>query len=248
MFRPRQRDENAYSRRGTTIQKPERRDVIDPNDVQSCFPHLREIAFHLITRAEVMPFRVRFKWPVGDAFNEEFSVAFEEKFRDSANRARGSGAHSGSSIVQAAQRRKDFNCRSSRVGYLQECRRYACRYRSLKRSRERLFLQAQRSRDGIDSLLCRCRGSRAGGNLAVFAGSCSLALGCSYARSADHYEIPPSVWPIVRPSYQSQPAKGWRACRYRSFKLSRMTRAVVSKSAAPCATETKPLSNCEGAK
>ena len=118
MFRPGQRDENAHSRRRATIQEPERRDVIDPDDVQSDFAHLREIALHLIARAEVMPFRVRFERPVGDALDEKFSVAFEEKFRDRANRARGSKAHSGSLIVQAARRRKDLEW-TSRSGGLQ---------------------------------------------------------------------------------------------------------------------------------
>ncbi len=103
MFRPGQRDENAHARRRATIQEPERRDVIDPDDVQSRFPHLREVALHLCGRAEVMPFRVRSEGPVGYALNEEFLVAFEKKFCDRANRGRGSKAHSGSLIVQAAR-------------------------------------------------------------------------------------------------------------------------------------------------
>jgi hypothetical protein len=108
MFRPGQRDQNAHFRGRAAIQEPERRDVIDPDDIQSCFPHLHKIALDLIARAEVMPFRVRFERPVGDALHEEFSIAFEEKFRDRANRARGSGTHSGSLIVQAMRRRKDL--------------------------------------------------------------------------------------------------------------------------------------------
>ena len=59
--------------------------------------HLREVAFHLSRRAEIMPFRVRFERAVGDALDEELAVAFEEEFGDRADRARGSGAHSGSS-------------------------------------------------------------------------------------------------------------------------------------------------------
>src|SRR5436190_3937269 len=106
MFGPGQRNEDTHSCGGAAIQKPNRRDVINPDDVEPCFPHLREIALHLGARAEVMAFRVRLERPVGNALDEKFPVVFEEKFRDRANRARRSSAHSGSLIVQAARRRK----------------------------------------------------------------------------------------------------------------------------------------------
>ena len=98
MLRPRQRDQDAHPGSRAAIEKPERRDVINANDVDPELAHLGEIALRLIGWPKIVPVRVRFERPVGDAFDEELAVAFEEKFRDRTDRAR-SGAHSGSSLV-----------------------------------------------------------------------------------------------------------------------------------------------------
>ena len=95
VFRPRQRDEDAHSRRGAAIQKPERRDVINPDDVQPGFSHLREIAVHLLGRTEIMTFRIRLEWTVGDPFDKKLPVAFEEEFRDRTDRVRGTHSRVG---------------------------------------------------------------------------------------------------------------------------------------------------------
>ena len=73
--------------------------MVNPDYIESHCAHLSEIPLHLFTRSKVMPFRVGFERTVSDAFNEELSVAFEEKLRDSANGAVGRNAHSGSPIV-----------------------------------------------------------------------------------------------------------------------------------------------------
>lgn len=69
--------------------------MIDANDVDPEHSHLGEVAFRLIAGAEEVTFRIGAERPVSDALDEKFSVAFEEKFRNRANGARGSGTHSG---------------------------------------------------------------------------------------------------------------------------------------------------------
>jgi hypothetical protein len=60
--------------------------------------HLGEVALGSIAPAEEMSLLVRTERAVGHALDEEFAVAFEEKFRRGANRTRESRSHSGASI------------------------------------------------------------------------------------------------------------------------------------------------------
>ena len=94
VLRPWHRDQNAHPDGRATIEEPQRRDMINADDVDSELAHLGEIAICLFGRPKVVPGGVRFERPVGYALNEKLAVAFEEKFRDRANRAR---THSGSS-------------------------------------------------------------------------------------------------------------------------------------------------------
>ena len=94
MLRPRQRDKNAHPDARTPIEKPQRRDVVNTNDVDSELAHLGEIPICLIWWPKIVSGSVRFEWPVGYALDEELAFAFEEKFCDRTDRAR---THSGSS-------------------------------------------------------------------------------------------------------------------------------------------------------
>ena len=93
---PWQSDECAHSRFGAGIEKPAGRTMINANNVKSRLANLGQVARGLSSRPEVIARRVRFEWAIGDALDEEFLIAFEEKFCDSADWLRRSGAHSGS--------------------------------------------------------------------------------------------------------------------------------------------------------
>src|SRR5687768_3227793 len=99
MLFPRQRDEDPDSSRRADIQKPTRWDVIDADKIETDPAHLRQITLSLLRRSQVMAFAVGTERPISDPLDEELAVAFEEKFRDGANRTRGSRAHSGAWIV-----------------------------------------------------------------------------------------------------------------------------------------------------
>ena len=108
MFGPGQSDQNAHARRRATIQKPARRHVIDANDVDPEFAHLREVTARLLVRAEVMAFRIRFERPVGDALDEKFPVAFEEELGERTDADGRSLTHEELFLVQRANGRKAF--------------------------------------------------------------------------------------------------------------------------------------------
>src|SRR5207237_5694136 len=76
---PRQRNQDSNASGGALIQKPTRRRMINPHDVDADFAHLRKIALHLFLRAQIMTFRVRFEGTVSDALQKEFAVAFEKE-------------------------------------------------------------------------------------------------------------------------------------------------------------------------
>ena len=95
---PWQSDECAHSRFRADIEKPARRTMINANNVKSGLANLGQVSRGLFSRAEIIARRVRFERAVGDALDKELSIAFEEKFCDSADWLRRSGAHSGSSL------------------------------------------------------------------------------------------------------------------------------------------------------
>jgi hypothetical protein len=69
--------------------------MINADNVDAELAHQGEIPVELFGRPEIVAFGVRFEWAVGDAFNEELAVPFEEELRDGANRAERRGTHSG---------------------------------------------------------------------------------------------------------------------------------------------------------
>ena len=70
--------------------------MINANNVKSGLANLGEVARGLFLRPDIIAQRVRFERAIGNTLDEEFSIAFEEKFCDSADWLRRSGAHSGS--------------------------------------------------------------------------------------------------------------------------------------------------------
>ena len=93
VFRPWERDQDAHPGGGAAIEKPERRRVINAQDVQSDLAHLREIPIQLFWSAKIVPCRIRFERAIGHALNEKLVRSFKEEFRDSANGTRRSGTH-----------------------------------------------------------------------------------------------------------------------------------------------------------
>src|SRR5437868_2088315 len=85
MLRPRQRNKHAHPLAGAAIEKPARRSVINPHEVQASLAHQCKIDIDLLSFSQIISVRVRLEWSVSDAFNKKFSVAFEKEFRDRAN-------------------------------------------------------------------------------------------------------------------------------------------------------------------
>src|SRR5437868_10070771 len=92
---PWQCDEDTQLRRGARIEEPERRRVVNAKHIKAECANVREISGNPFRRTEVIASRVRLERPVGNAFDEEFAVVFEEEFCDGADWIRGIGAHSG---------------------------------------------------------------------------------------------------------------------------------------------------------
>jgi hypothetical protein len=90
---PRQRDQDVHASRSAAVEKPDGRLMVDPEQVQPHFAHEREVAIELFWCAEIVTLRIRFERPVSDAFGEELSVAFKEKFCDSSDATRRGGTH-----------------------------------------------------------------------------------------------------------------------------------------------------------
>src|SRR5262249_9491225 len=120
--------------RGATVEKPARRRMINPQNVQTGLAHQRQIDVYLLRRPEIIPIRVRLERPVRDALNEEFLFAFEKELRPGSNP--GVCLHSVSSLSLYTAVAQRFNCRGSRVGCrAQHRRRHAPCYSSAKASR-----------------------------------------------------------------------------------------------------------------
>ena len=117
MFRPWQRNKHVHPRAGTAIEKPARRSVINPDEVQATLAHQCKIDIDLLRFSQIISVRVRLKGSVSNAFNKKLLVSFEKKFRDRANSR--VCAHSGLFLVQAPRRRKVFGSDASRalLGY-----------------------------------------------------------------------------------------------------------------------------------
>src|SRR2546421_11386037 len=76
VFGPWQSDECAHSRFRAGIEKPAWRAMINASNVESGLANLGQIARGLFSRPEVIAQRIRFERAVGDALDEEFSIAF----------------------------------------------------------------------------------------------------------------------------------------------------------------------------
>ena len=72
--------------------------MVNAHHIEPEVANVREISTSSFRRTEVIASRVRFERPVGNAFDEEFAVVFEEEFCDGADWIRGRGAHSGCSL------------------------------------------------------------------------------------------------------------------------------------------------------
>jgi hypothetical protein len=59
--------------------------MINADNVQTHLAHERKIDIDLLGPSEIISFRVRLEWTVGNPFNKKLSVIFEEEFRDWAN-------------------------------------------------------------------------------------------------------------------------------------------------------------------
>ena len=85
MVRPGKCHQDAHAGSGATIKKPARRRMINPDNVQADLAHERKVDIDLLRSSEIISFRVRLEWTVGDSFNKKLSVTFEKEFRDWAN-------------------------------------------------------------------------------------------------------------------------------------------------------------------
>src|SRR5450631_852136 len=81
MFGPGNRDERAQARLLQRVEKPARRDVIDPQRVHAELAHLRQILFHARGRSDEIAVRVGAERAIRDSLEEELALALEEKFR-----------------------------------------------------------------------------------------------------------------------------------------------------------------------
>ena len=97
MLRPRNRDQDPNAGSGAAIQKPARRRVIDPHQINSQLRHQVQIPLELLPGTEIVTFRIRTKWPVGDAFDEKFALALKEEFGHGAD-ARRLSIHRGTNL------------------------------------------------------------------------------------------------------------------------------------------------------
>src|SRR5438270_5919034 len=100
MLCPRQCDEHAQTGVAASIEKPERRGMVNAHHIEPEIANIREISGSSFGWTEVIATRIRFERSISDAFDKKFSVVFEEEFCDGADWLRGRGAHSGCSLDQ----------------------------------------------------------------------------------------------------------------------------------------------------
>src|SRR5438046_10309694 len=65
----------------STVDKPRRRCMINPNNIQAGLSHQGEIDIHLLGPTEIVSFGVRLEGTVRDAFDEKLVVTFQKEFR-----------------------------------------------------------------------------------------------------------------------------------------------------------------------
>ncbi len=108
MLRPRERDEDAHAGFRATIEKPARRQMIDPCHVDPQLAHLREVTPRLLCGAKIIAGRVRLEWSVGGALDKKLAVALEEELGERTDANRRSLTHEELFLVQRAKGRKGF--------------------------------------------------------------------------------------------------------------------------------------------
>src|SRR5438046_7928887 len=69
----------------STVDKPRRRCMINPHNIQAGLSHQGEIDIHLLGPTEIVSFGVRLEGTVRDAFDEKLFVTFQKEFRRRAN-------------------------------------------------------------------------------------------------------------------------------------------------------------------
>src|SRR4029453_6061624 len=78
---PGKRHQNAHLRGKATIEEPARRGMINPDNVQTCFAHQRQIGIHLFTSTAKISTRIRFERTVCEGFDEKLFVSVEKELR-----------------------------------------------------------------------------------------------------------------------------------------------------------------------
>lgn len=108
VLRPGKRDQDAHPGFRSAIEKPARRQVINPDEIDPEFAHLGEVAPDLLRGAEVIAVRVGFEWTVGHTLDEKLALAFKEKLGEGSDAERRRLTHEELFLVQAARGRKAF--------------------------------------------------------------------------------------------------------------------------------------------
>src|SRR5262250_1194646 len=96
MLFPRKRHQHAHSGSSATIQKPARRHMVNPDNVQTGSAHERKIDIHLLRSSEIISLGIRLERPVGNPFDKKLFIPFKKELRHRANSRL--CAHSGSSL------------------------------------------------------------------------------------------------------------------------------------------------------
>ena len=85
MLAPRNRDKRAEVKFFAEVEKPLRRHIIDPNQIDPSLGHQPEVAPGLLGCAEICPFSVGRERTIGHSFHKELLIALEEELRASAH-------------------------------------------------------------------------------------------------------------------------------------------------------------------
>src|SRR5437660_6990017 len=85
MFCPWQCDEHVQSGGAARIQEPEWRRMVNAHDIETERADIRQIIRSSFRRTEIVAGGVWFKRSIGNAFDKEFAVVFEEEFCDRAD-------------------------------------------------------------------------------------------------------------------------------------------------------------------
>ena len=85
MFFPGKCHQHPHASVSAPVEKPRRRCMINPHNIQAGLSHEREIGIHLLGPTEIVSFGIRLEGTVRDAFDEKLLVTFQKEFRRRAN-------------------------------------------------------------------------------------------------------------------------------------------------------------------